>query len=192
MAQLQTEALEQAGDRLRPHLEAVPLAELCGEPAPDPRSWSSIRDPAERTRTALRETYAFYSSTEPMYVRLLRDEPLMPAVQRRLRDFYGYLRSIQEQLAAGRRLRGRRAQYVRAAIGHALSFPTWRSLTHDQGLSNDDAVELMSRLVEDAASSGRVVGRASAQRYLDAPVRLSARAIAPRTPARPPSAGGAM
>src|SRR5436190_18223251 len=29
MAQLQTEALEQAGDRLRPHLEAVPLAELC-------------------------------------------------------------------------------------------------------------------------------------------------------------------
>src|SRR6185503_20618879 len=101
-----------------------------------------IEDPAERTRTALRELYAFYGSTETMYVSLLRDEPLMPVVQRRLRDFHGYLRSAQDGLAAGRGLRGRPAQYVRAAIGHALGFPTWRSLTREQGLSNDDAVEL--------------------------------------------------
>ena len=60
-------------------------------PPPDPASWSSIEDPAERTRTALRELYAFYGRTEAMYVSLLRDEPLVPAVQRRLRDFYGYL-----------------------------------------------------------------------------------------------------
>jgi AcrR family transcriptional regulator len=124
-------------------------------PPPDPRSWSSIEDVAERTRTALRTVYAFYATTEAMYVSLLRDEPLVPAVQRRLRDFYGYLGSIQDDLAAGRGLRGRRAQYVRAAIGHALAFATWRSLTHEQGLGNDDAVELMCRLVEDAASSDR-------------------------------------
>ena len=124
-------------------------------PPPDPRTWSSIDDPAERTRAALREMYAFFDSTEAMYVSLLRDEPIVPAVQRRLRDFHGYLDSIQDGLAAGRGLRGRRAQLVRAAIGHALEFPTWRSLTHEQGLSNDDAVELMSRLIEDAAGSGR-------------------------------------
>jgi AcrR family transcriptional regulator len=124
-------------------------------PPPDPRSWSSIEDVAERTRTALRTVYAFYATTEAMYVSLLRDEPLVPAVQRRLCDFYGYLDSIQDDLAAGRGLRGRRAQYVRAAIGHALAFPTWRSLTHEQGLGNEDAVELMCRLVEDAASSDR-------------------------------------
>jgi AcrR family transcriptional regulator len=124
-------------------------------PAPDARSWSAIEDPAERTRTALREVYAFYGSTEAMYTSLLRDEPLVPAVQRRLRDFYGYLRSIQDDLAAGRGLRGRRARYVRAAIGHALAFPTWRSLTHEQGLDNDDAVELMCRLVQNAAESER-------------------------------------
>jgi AcrR family transcriptional regulator len=123
-------------------------------PPPDPRSWSSLEDPAERTRTALGELYAFYGSTGAMYASLLRDEPLVPAVQRRLRDFHGYLRSIRDDLAAGRGVRGRRAQYVRAAIGHALAFPTWRSLTHDQGLGNDDAVELMCRLVEDAAGSG--------------------------------------
>ncbi len=124
-------------------------------PPPDPRTWSPVDDPAERTRTALREVYRFYSGTEAMYVSLLRDEPLVPAVQRRLRDFYGYLRSVQDDLAARRGLRGRRRQYVRAAIGHALAFPTWRSLTHEQGLGNDDAVELMCRLVENAASKGR-------------------------------------
>jgi AcrR family transcriptional regulator len=116
-------------------------------PPPDRRSWSSIADPAERTRTALREVYAFYAGTEAMYVSLLRDEPLVPAVQRRLRDFYGYLRAVQEDLVAGRGLRGRRAQHVRAAIGHALAFPTWHSLTHDEGLGNVDAVELMCRLI---------------------------------------------
>jgi hypothetical protein len=85
-----------------------------------------------------------------MYVSLLRDEPIVPAVERRLREFHGYLRSTRDTLTAGRGLRGRRAQYVRAAIGHALAFPTWRSLTHEQGLAHDDAVELMCRLVDRA------------------------------------------
>ena len=31
-------------------------------------------------------------------------------------------------------LRGHPAHHTRAAIGHAVAFPTWRSLTHDQGL----------------------------------------------------------
>ena len=124
-------------------------------PPPDPRAWSSIDEPAERTRAALRELYAFYGSTEAMYVSLLRDEQLLPAVHHRLRDFHGYLRSIRDDLAAGRGLRGRRAHHARAAIGHALAFQTWRSLTREQGLGSDEAAELMSRLVEDAASSNR-------------------------------------
>jgi AcrR family transcriptional regulator len=125
-------------------------------PPPDPHRWASLQDPAERTRTALREIYAFYDRTAAMYVSLLRDEPLVPALERRLRDFHGFLRSIQDGLATGRGLRGRRAQLVRAAIGHALAFSTWRSLTHEQGLDNDDAVQLMCRLVEDAASPSRL------------------------------------
>ena len=125
-----------------------------GQPAARPAHMDPDRDPAARTRTALRELYAFYSRTEAMYVSLLRDEPLVPAVQRRLRDFYGYLGAVQDDLAAGRGLRGRHARYARAAIGHALAFQTWRSLTRDQELTNDDAVELMYRLVEHAAISG--------------------------------------
>ena len=41
---------------------------------------------------------------------------------------------------AGRGLRGRAARRTRAAIGHALAFPTWRSLTREQGLADGEAV----------------------------------------------------
>ena len=83
---------------------------------------------------------------------VLRDEPLIPAVQQRLGDFYGYLGAIQEILLAGRGLRGRRARSTRAAVGHALAFPTWRSLTQDQELAGDEAAGLMRVLIEAAAA----------------------------------------
>ena len=120
-------------------------------PPPDPRLWAAIDEPAKRTETALRELYSFYARTQDMYTSLLRDEPLVPIVQRLLRDFYGYLHTIEGILVAGRGLRGRAARRTRAAIGHALAFPTWRSLTHERGLAVDDAVALMCLLVEGTA-----------------------------------------
>jgi hypothetical protein len=81
----------------------------------------------------------------------MRDEPLLPIVQRLLGDFYGYLDAVQGILLAGRGLRGRRARAAAAAIGHALAFPTWQSLTQEQGLTNDEAAELMCALVDTAA-----------------------------------------
>ena len=121
-------------------------------PPPDLGAWAAIEDPAERTRTALRELYAFYGRTEGMYASLLRDEPLVPIVQRLLADFYGFLRAVQDILMAGRGLRGRAARRTRAAIGHALAFPTWRSLVRDEGLTDGEAVDLMCALVEGAAA----------------------------------------
>jgi AcrR family transcriptional regulator len=123
-------------------------------PPPDPGAWREIADPAERMRTALRELYAFYGHTEGMYSSLLRDEAVLPIVQRLLGNFYGYLDAVQDVLLAGRGLRGRRARTVSAAVGHALAFPTWRSLTQDQSLSDDEAADLMSRLVEASATAG--------------------------------------
>src|SRR5947207_5021735 len=42
-------------------------------PAPDPERWRSIADPAERLRTALRETYAYHRATERMISHALAD-----------------------------------------------------------------------------------------------------------------------
>jgi AcrR family transcriptional regulator len=120
-------------------------------PPPDPNAWAAIEDPGERTETALRELYAFYGRTERMYTSLLRDEPVVPIVARLLGGFYGYLDAIRESLMAGRGLRGRAARRTRAAIGHALAFPTWRSLAREQGLTEDEALALMGALVEGAA-----------------------------------------
>src|SRR5687768_896119 len=117
-------------------------------PPPDPRTWAAIEDPAERVETAMRELYALYGRAGGMYTSLVRGEPLVPVVHQRLGDFYGYLRAIQDILMAGRGLRGGAARRTRAAIGHALAFPTWRSLTREQGLADGDAVTLMCGLVE--------------------------------------------
>jgi AcrR family transcriptional regulator len=128
-------------------------------PPPNPGPWAAIEDPAARTETALRELYSFFRRTQDMYTSLLRDELLVPSVQRRLGDFYSYLRTIEDVLIAGRGLRGPAAARTRAAIGHALAFSTWHSLTHEQRLPDANAVALMGLLIESATRTGAGAGR---------------------------------
>jgi hypothetical protein len=78
----------------------------------------------------------------------------VPGVQRPFGEYFVYLRAVQDLLMTGRGLRGRAARRTRAAIGHALAFPTWQSLARDQELPGDDAVALMCALVERAAKAG--------------------------------------
>jgi hypothetical protein len=77
-----------------------------------------------------------------MIANLLRDIDV-PAVGSRMAAFGEYLDAI-----SGALLRGRpRRKAVRAAIGHAVAFGTWRSLARDQQLDDARAVELMCRFV---------------------------------------------
>jgi hypothetical protein len=115
------------------------------------RAWAAIADPSARTEMALTELYAFYRRTEDMYTSLLRDEPVHATVRRQLRAFHDFVKAIEDVLMAGRGLRGGAARRTRAAIGHAIAFPTWRSLAREQGLSDLDAVRMMGRLVQAAA-----------------------------------------
>jgi AcrR family transcriptional regulator len=116
-------------------------------PVPDLSRWAAIEDPDERFRSALEELYARYRRTEAMMDNLIRDEAMVPAVQRTFSGFRQYLEAARETLISGRRTRGRRGRRVRAAIGHALAYPTWRSLARDQGLSDAEAADLSCRLV---------------------------------------------
>jgi AcrR family transcriptional regulator len=120
-------------------------------PTPDLGRWTAMDDPDERLRHALEELYAYYRRTEDMMVNLLRDEATMPTVKRTFRGFRDYLTAARDTLVTGRRARGRARRRAQAAIGHALAFTTWRSLTREQGLDDSQAAELMCRLVAAAS-----------------------------------------
>jgi len=122
-------------------------------PVPDMGAWASIVDPEERLRTALDELYAYYRRTERMMDNLHRDELTVPLVAERFAGYRQYLAATRDILIRGRSVRGVRREETRAAIGHALAFPTWRSLTREQGLDDAQAVEMMRRMV-DAAAGG--------------------------------------
>jgi AcrR family transcriptional regulator len=121
-------------------------------PPPNPEEWSAIADPGERLQRALEELYAFYRRTERMLANLIRDEATNETVRRHFAVFHAYLEATRDILMRGRRERGQARARVRAAIGHALAFQTWRSLVRDQGLGNAQAAELMSGLAREAAA----------------------------------------
>jgi AcrR family transcriptional regulator len=120
-------------------------------PPPDLAGWDAIRDPDERLRTALGELYAFYRRTERMMENLHRDEVTMPLVRERFAGFHGYIAAARDLLVRGRPERGHRRDQIRAATGHALAYTTWRSLTREQALDDDQAAGLMCSLVAGAA-----------------------------------------
>jgi hypothetical protein len=86
-----------------------------------------------------------------MMENFLRDAPLVPALADRLREWEGYLEAGRTILARPFGARGRRKALLLAALGHALDFHTWASLSR-QGLDDGAAVELMARLARAAVS----------------------------------------
>lgn len=120
-------------------------------PRPDIGRWASIEDPGERLDRALAELYAYYRQTEGMLDKLLRDAPTVPIVNELMGAFRAFLEDAGKILMQGRGLRGHAAKRTRAAIGHALAFGTWQDLTGAQGLDDEQAAEMMSRLVAAAA-----------------------------------------
>jgi AcrR family transcriptional regulator len=125
---------------------------LANNPLPDLARWAAIDDPAARLRTALQELYAHYRRTERMMDNILRDEEIVPIVKQMFSGFRDYIDAAHATLMAGRRARGRARQRLHAAVGHALAFSTWRSLTREQHLDNAQAADLMQRLVDTAST----------------------------------------
>ena len=111
-------------------------------PVPDPEPWTTIAEPAERLRAALTEVYAYHRSTQAMMTNVLaeaRDHMVMEA-------YHEHWRRAADVLLAPWRARGRRRTLLRAGITLALSFDTWRALARDQGLTDQQAVEVAMRV----------------------------------------------
>ena len=115
-------------------------------PMPDPSAWAVLEDPTERLQLALGEIYAWFGSTEEMTANVLRDIPDSPLMQELTAPLRQYWQEVQGVLERGWEARGERAGRLRAVIGHALEFGTWRSLARTHGLTDSEAAELMVRL----------------------------------------------
>jgi len=112
-----------------------------GHPMPDFDALASIEDASRRLRRALTDMYAWYESVEVDLALFARDAAAVPATTRA--ELVGRFTAVADTVWRG----WPRRKSVRAAIGHALDFETWRSLVRKQGLSRPQAVDAMVRLV---------------------------------------------
>jgi AcrR family transcriptional regulator len=120
---------------------------------PDPGSWSQTADAGERVRVALTDIYRFYRDGASMLTRLYHDkETIPPRFQTMLdeRDVHW-----RELLLQPFRARGHARRRLRAVLGHAVSFWTWRSLCAENGLSDAEAVDAMMTVITQTAPAVR-------------------------------------
>lgn len=117
---------------------------LSQQQLPDPAEWSRHADPHKRLTVGLSDLYRFYRNGEDMLTRIYGDWDALPQTHRsNLESGNAHYQDILLEPFP----ESTRNRKFRATISHAVSFWTWRSLCHDNGLSNDDAVEVMSALI---------------------------------------------
>ena len=115
-------------------------------PFPEVEAWTSVADPVQRLRRALNEVYAWYARVEPDLALFFRDASLVPGYAFRMEEDAAARAAAAEMLAHDLP----RTRVVRAAVGHALDFETWRSLVRRQGLTPQQAIEAMIHFVTNA------------------------------------------
>jgi AcrR family transcriptional regulator len=97
-------------------------------PMPDLEALAAIDDPVRRLRRALGEMYVWYESVEADLALFVRDASVVPANAGPRRDD-SRLSTLVDEISGLATPEG-----VKAAIGHAVEFETWRSLVRRQGL----------------------------------------------------------
>ena len=122
-------------------------------PRPDPSGWVSVDDPEERLRIALGDIYAFFRRTEQLTTNVRRDLPLLPVLQEVASPVVEYWETVRAVLDRGWKARGGRRRLVRAAVGHAVEFETWRSLARVEGLDDAEAADAMVRFARAAGGA---------------------------------------
>lgn len=121
---------------------------LSQNPLPGTGRLAAIDDGEARLRAALDMVYAYYRPNARMLFNVMRDAEASPPLRETLHGFSAWLGQLKEHLKDGLCPRATaEAHLCDAALGHALSFSAWRALTHEQGLSDEAARELMCAMV---------------------------------------------
>jgi AcrR family transcriptional regulator len=130
---------------------------LTENPLPDPGPWEEIADPERRLRTALGELYGYFRRREGLLANIQRDQDLPhrrdhPDVRQIMRPIVEHWERMHKVLAEGWETReGRAPSLVFGAVGVALDFQSWRTMVRKQGMTDEQAVELMAGMVRCAA-----------------------------------------
>ena len=140
--------------------KACSSLELSDNPLPDPGPWRRISDPEERLRLALAELYAYFRRREGLWSNILRDQE-MPysnddpeaheADAEIMEPIFVHWERMKQSLATGWGKSDESSGLLLSAIGLALDFQTWRGMVRTQGLSDEQAIELMVGMVRCAA-----------------------------------------
>lgn len=124
---------------------------MASNPLPDPASWTQIADPEARLRVALTEVYTYHRRTEPMLSNLIRAAPEKPFLLELAKPYFELWDRMRYVLATGWEAQDQQLVLLLAALAHALDLQIWRSLIQQQGLTDEQAVELMVKFIQCAA-----------------------------------------
>jgi AcrR family transcriptional regulator len=116
-------------------------------PPPQPDQWRRVADPMERLRLALGELYAYYRVAGTGLVVIMRDRALLRAELLALPGRADSLRAMPAVLLEPWKARGRIRQVLAAALVHATAVTTWQSLVGQQGLTDEEAIRMLTALV---------------------------------------------
>lgn len=120
---------------------------MAANPPPEPASWTQVADPEERLRRALAEVYAYHRRTEQMMANVVRDAQVHSLTREFSEPYFRHWNRMRYVLATGWEAQDQQLELLLGALGHALDFQTWRSLARQQGLDDEQAVELMVKMV---------------------------------------------
>jgi hypothetical protein len=109
-----------------------------------------IPDMADRAGRAFGELYGWYSQNSDDLFPINRDAAAIPreAAERRRATSAAYVAA----LVHGQAPDGVPGHALRAIAGHLTTYWTWRSLVVEQGLSDDEAIDVAVRMLTDTAS----------------------------------------
>jgi AcrR family transcriptional regulator len=125
-------------------------------PLPDPGRWEEISDPEERLRSALGDLYSYFRRRERLWANILRDQELLysngdPEALEMAAEVMGPILShwdrMKETIASGWGPSEGIPRVLLGAVGFALDFQAWRAMVRTQGMSDEQAIELMVCMV---------------------------------------------
>lgn len=106
-----------------------------------------VADPRQRLVSALCELHPYYRRNRAVYADIPNFEGV-PGLES-LFALMAQQRELQRDvLAEGWHIAEDRRESLVAALGHAIDFWTWRSLTEGQGLDDEKAALLMTDMVQ--------------------------------------------